>query len=291
MGEQRRDSGLDLRGPGLHDSSTYLTNEPRGLRMDLAGRTALVTGGAVRIGAAICRYLADQGCNVVVHYDRSAEEAEDLSAELKGTGVNSWARQCHFSGGRDEGKFLDEVFAETGGISFLINNAAVFRKGLLVDFSVDDVLSELSANLLSPMLLTRRLAQLLGTPEEGQGAVDSRNSVCRVLGKVINVLDRRIATNECGCIPYLVSKKALADFTRSAALELAPKITVNGVAPGAILPPPGANEDYIYDAAGNIPLKCKCSPEDVAESIGFLLRSDFVTGQVVFVDGGQHLAG
>jgi NAD(P)-dependent dehydrogenase (short-subunit alcohol dehydrogenase family) len=259
--------------------------------MDLVGRTALVTGGAVRIGAAICRYLAVEGCNVVIHYDRSAAEAERLSGELKEAGVNSWAMQCHFSGGKADSEFLNAVLIETGGISVLINNAAVFRKDRLVDVTEDDLLGELNTNLLSPILLTRRFAQLLSNDDPDHGSEDAADRPGKVVGKVVNILDRRIATNESGCIPYLLSKKALADFTRSAALELAPAVTVNGVAPGAILPPPGSGDDYLYDAAGDVPLECNCTPGDVAGAVGFLLKSDFVTGQVVFVDGGQHLAG
>jgi len=255
--------------------------------MNLAGQTALVTGGAVRIGAEICRYLASERCNVVIHYDRSEAEAKNLAGELREAGVDSWAVPAHFSGGETEKAFMDAVFAEAGGISILINNASVFNKQKLVDVTEDGLLAEINANLLSPMLLTRRFAQILLNSVEGNKGYDEK----RVTGKVVNMLDRRVASDEAGCIPYLVSKKALAAFTRSAAVELAPSITVNGVAPGAVLPPPGAGDDYVYDAAGEVPLGCDCTPADVAASVGFLLKSDFVTGQIVFVDGGQHLVG
>jgi len=110
-------------------------------------------------------------------------------------------------------------------------------------------------------------------------------------GKVINLLDRRIESDDPTCLPYLLSKKALAAFTRSAALELAPGITVNAVAPGAVLPPPGKGAQYLHDRSGRVPLKRRVKPSDVAEAVVALLRLDAVTGQIVFVDGGQHLLG
>jgi NAD(P)-dependent dehydrogenase (short-subunit alcohol dehydrogenase family) len=136
------------------------------------------------------------------------------------------------------------------------------------------------------MLLTRRFAERLlarrapGAPHASRGAL---------LGRIVNLLDRRVAHHEAGCVPYLVSKKALAEFTCSAAIELAPEFAVNGVAPGAVLPPPGKGDDTLWDAAGPVPLNARCRPEDVAEAVAWLLESDVVTGQIVYVDGGQHL--
>jgi pteridine reductase len=107
----------------------------------------------------------------------------------------------------------------------------------------------------------------------------------------VNLLDRRVAGNEVGCLPYLLSKKMLAEFTRIAAVELAPSIAVNGVAPGAILPPAGAAPGKTFDLAGPALLRYRCQPQDVARAVTFLLESDGITGQILFVDAGQHLVG
>ena len=108
---------------------------------------------------------------------------------------------------------------------------------------------------------------------------------------MINLLDRRITSLDDSCVPYVLSKKSLAEFTRIAALELAPRITVNAVAPGAVLPPPGKGKAYLKDNAGPIPLGRLVKPEEVAAAVVFLLKSESVTGQTVFVDGGQNLLG
>ena len=107
----------------------------------------------------------------------------------------------------------------------------------------------------------------------------------------MNLLDRRIACNDTTCTPYSISKKGLEDLTQLAALEYAPRITVNAVAPGPILPPPDRLVESIYELAGKIPLEQLPTPEYIAEAALFLLQAESITGQTIFVDGGQHLLG
>ena len=135
----------------------------------------------------------------------------------------------------------------------------------------DKLLAEFWPNLFAPMLLTRAFAR------------QSKR------GKIINLLDRRIAGHETDCVPYLLTKKALAELTQLAAREFAPRFTVNGVAPGAVLPPPGKGTEYLRDLAGPVPLQKQITPADVAAAVLALLQADAVTGQIYFVDGGQHL--
>lgn len=241
--------------------------------MNVAGRTALVTGGAVRIGRAICEALADRGCNVVVHYHKSQNEAAELVSVLRTRGVESFAVAGDLTLEQTCQRVIEEARSETGALDILVNNASVFRKDSLLEASEDKVLQEIKTNLLAPLALMRAFAAQTGR------------------GRIVSLLDRRIAGHEAGCIPYLVSKKALAELTLSAALELAPAITVNAVAPGAVLPPPGKGDDYMRDHAGRVPLGIKVTPQDVARAVVFLLENDAITGQVIFVDGGQHLLG
>ena len=249
--------------------------------MNLKMSTALVTGGAVRIGRAICEALADRGCSVVVHYNHSAAPAKALCRDLERRGVRAFAVQGDLGTGAGCEKVLREARRKAGTVNVLINNAAVFHKDTIGSMTEAKLLSELRVNLLAPMTLTQAFAQAIAAGERGSP----------MGGKVINLLDRRIAGNDPSCVPYLLSKKMLAEFTRSAALELAPRITVNGVAPGAILPPPGKGAGRVRDLAGQSPLKRRCTPAEVAAAVVFLLESDAITGQIVFVDGGQHLAG
>lgn len=236
--------------------------------MTLKGKVALVTGGAVRIGAAICRALAAEGAKVVVHCRRSKAEAMVLAREIHGFVVPSDLNSepaCE--------QLVEQAVRKAGRLHILVNNAAVFHKDSLRTVSGQKLLDEFWPNLFAPILLMRAFA------------AQTRR------GKVINLLDRRITNLDTSRLPYVLAKKALAEATRLAALELAPGITVNAVAPGAVLPPPGKGMNYLRDKAGPVPLKRQVTPEEIAEAVIFLLRSDAVTGQIVFVDGGQNLLG
>ena len=277
--------------------------------MTLKGSTALVTGGAVRIGRAVCEALAAEGCRVVVHYHRSAAAAKTLAAELSARGVAAFTVHGQLATERDCARVLEATWRRAGRLNILINNASVFHKDALLAATERKLLAEFRLNALVPVMLTRAFALKVGERDSGCKIQDAG---CKVAAKIVNLLDRRIAGTEIGCLPYLLSKKVLAEFTRVAALELAPHITVNGVAPGAILPPrkpedrgrlalrslgeAGRSEDgetgrRVWDYAGRVPLERQCTPEEVAAAVIFLLQSDAITGQTIFVDGGQHLLG
>ena len=243
-------------------------------------RRALVTGGAVRIGAAICRVLARVGCVVVVHYRQSAEAAEALVDALKGMGGNAWAVQGELESIAGCDALFDAAVEAAGGpLTVLVNNASLFNKERLTSSTAESTAREFNVNFFAPMHLIRRLGCMCAECPVGSQAC------------VVNLLDRRITGYEGGCTPYLLSKKSLAELTRVLAVELAPGVRVNGVAPGAILPPPGEGDDYLLDRAGTIPLRCQCTPESVADAVAYLIEAPTVTGQIIYVDGGQHLLG
>ena len=227
----------------------------------LAGKSALVTGGSRRIGAAICRELAARGAGVVVHYRHAEAEAIALNRVLK-HGVFS------VRGDLADPQEREWVFREAaewmGRVDILVNNAAAFAR----DGEVDP--AELRAvNVDAPLDLARRVAAQAGG------------------GCVIHVLDSRIARPEAGPFrAYAATKRELADSVARLAREWAPRTRVNGVAPGPVLAPEGVRE-----AAGDLPLGRRPTPEDVANAVAFLAESESVTGQILFVDGGQHLAG
>lgn len=245
--------------------------------MKLEGKTALVTGGAVRIGRAICEALSSAGCRVVVHYDQSRAQALALVRELRARGGDARAVRAHLSGEPDCVRLIEQAARPAGTLDILVNNAAVFHKTDLRSSTEAMLLAELRVNALVPILLTRAFV----------ARVRRRGAMPR--GKIVNLLDRRVSGVEAGCVPYLLSKKLLAEFTRIAALELAPAITVNGVAPGPVLPPPGRVGRRVREAAGRVPLGRRVLPSEVAAAVVCLLQSDAVTGQILFVDGGQNL--
>ena len=258
--------------------------------MNLGSCTALVTGGAIRIGRAICEALADRGCGVIVHYQRSAGEAESLVHLLRDRGGRAFRMQGALESERGAAGLVDEAWSAAGGFNILVNNASVFNKDALPDVTEEKLIGDFRVNLLAPMVLTRAFAARVRRAGAGEDGGP-------IAGKIVNLLDRRIAGLDTQCIPYVLSKKALAEFTRLAALELAPSITVNGVAPGAILPPSTrrpagqGSSGTISDLAGPAPLRHACTPADVARAVVFLLEEDAITGQVLYVDAGQHLLG
>jgi len=239
--------------------------------MKLQSRKILVTGAALRIGRAIVLRLAEEGADVVVHYNTSAGPAQDLAGVLEAQGRRAWTLQGDLSTEEACRRVMEQAVALTGGVDVLINNASVFGKQTLEESGMEAVMGEYWTNFFAPLQLMRFFA--------------SQNRT----GAIVNMLDRRITSLDAACVPYLLAKKSLAELTRVAALHWAPRIRVNGVAPGAILPPPGKDGTYLKDHAGRIPLDMLCSPEDVAEAVYFTLISPAMTGQVVYVDGGQHL--
>lgn len=241
--------------------------------MNLRGKTALVTGGAVRIGKAVCEALAAEGCHVVIHCSRSVESAQQLASSLRKRDVKAWVVKEAIDSESDCRSLMASAMRVAGPLDILVNNAAVFHKNRLKAVTEKKLMVEFGINLFAPILLTRMFAE-----QADKGAV-------------VNLLDRRIKANDVECLPYSLSKKALAAFTEEAALALAPDITVNAVAPGPVLPPPGKGSQYLFERAGRIPLKCRITPQDIADGVVQLLRLEGVTGQTLFMDGGQHLLG
>ena len=226
----------------------------------LQGKTALVTGGSRRIGAAICRELAARGAGVVVHYRQSEAEAIAMNRVLK-HGV--FSVRGDLANPQEREWIFREAAEWMGRVDILVNNAALFARDGEIDAAV---LREV--NVAAPLDLSARVAAQAGG------------------GCVINVLDSRIARTEAGLFrAYAATKRELAETVARLAREWAPRTRVNGVAPGPVLVPEGVRE-----AAGEIPLDRRPTPEDVARAVAFLAESSAVTGQILFVDGGQHLA-
>lgn len=239
--------------------------------MELGGKRALVTGGAVRIGRGIVQALAGEGVETVIHCCRSVSEAEALREEIVAGGGKAHVVCGDLDSERVCRQVVSEAQEAAGGLDLLVNNASTFALHPLRDVTEARLLNAFWSNLFAPVLLTRFFAELATS------------------GAVVNLLDRRITSDDPACVPYLLAKKALADFTRVAAIDLAPDIRVNGVAPGAVLPPPGEDEAYLADRAGAAPLRRRCTVEDVASAVLHLLKNEAMTGQVLYIDGGQHL--
>ncbi len=237
----------------------------------LAGKTALVTGAARRIGRAVSLALAASGSNVVLHHSRSVVEAEALASELARLGVRATALGADLGDPDQLESLVARAEGRAGHLDVLINNASVFEPETVEAAVLERLVRDVKVNAWAPFALTRAFARRAGR------------------GRVVNLLDARVAGLDLAHVGYILSKHLLEALTRMTAVAFAPGLTVNAVAPGLILPPPGQDEAYLARLARDLPLKRHGGPEDVTRAVLFLLESDFVTGQVVFVDGGWHL--
>jgi len=237
----------------------------------LKGRTALVTGAARRIGREISLALADAGVNIVAHYRQSTNQAEELRKELAARGSKAWLIAADFEDADETQRLFSRVLHMAGPVDILINSASIFLPDTIRDMDFAGLMRSIQVNAWAPFILCREFAV----------NVDH--------GKIVNLLDSRIVGFDRSHAAYSLSKRTFAAMTEMMAVEFAPGITVNGVAPGLILPPPGKDQRYLEDLAENVPLKRHGNAGDITDAVLYLLGSDFVTGQVMFVDGGRHL--
>lgn len=239
----------------------------------IKGKSALITGGAKRLGRAISLSLASCGANIIIHYGKSQEEAIELAEEIKEYGVNSWTVSGDLNKVSEVENVFDEALKLESPIQILINNASIFDKSDLYSFTIEELNDNIQVNAMSPLLLSRKLAMQ---------KLDSA---------IINLLDTRITEYDKTHVAYHLSKRMLFDLTKMMALEFAPLTRVNAIAPGLILPPSGQDLSYLEKLAPTNPLNSIGGPEEITKAVIFLLESTFITGQVIFVDGGYHLKG
>lgn len=243
--------------------------------MDLTGKVALVTGGAVRVGRAVSLALAAAGCDLFVHYGRSAESAAATRREAEALGVRVGLHAADLADPEAAVGVVRAARREMGRVDILVNSAGVFAAGDLAETTLAVWERQFAVNLRTPFLLSREL--VAGLEPDGRA-------------RIVNILDARIFRPAGDHFAYRLSKSALHAMTGDLARALAPRVTVNAVAPGAILPPPGEAPGYLARlAAERVPLGVHGSPEQVAESVLHLLRGDFLTGVTIRLDGGEFL--
>ncbi|MBU1226493.1 MAG: SDR family oxidoreductase [Actinobacteria bacterium] len=241
--------------------------------MELSGTTALVTGGAHRVGRGIALALAEAGCDLVLHYRSSAGAARETADEIEAMG----RRVALVGADLSEPSAAAAIVAGAGELApvrVLVNSAAVFATDSLTGVTPEGWRQTLDVNLTGPVFLTQAFAAAL--PADLGGAV-------------VNVTDWRTARPYSDHFSYIVAKGAINTFTAAAAEHLAPRIRVNAVALGAILPPPGRDSAYLKALAKEIPLRRVGDPGLVAATVLHLLGNDFITGEIVRIDGGAHL--
>jgi len=241
--------------------------------MELAGRTAIVTGGAVRVGRAITLALAAAGVDVFIHYNRSAAPAEATAEEARALGVRASIGSVDLSDPARAPELVAMAAAALDPPTILVNSASGFPEDQLETLDVAAWRRTQDLTLGAPIFLTQAFAHAL----EGD------------TGAVVNITDVRTLRPYRRHFSYIVAKGGVDTFTRAAALALAPRIRVNAVALGVILPPPGEDAAYADALAAELPMRRAGGTVPVTDAVVFLLRNDFVTGEIVRVDGGAHL--
>ncbi|MBN1134959.1 MAG: SDR family oxidoreductase [Anaerolineae bacterium] len=242
--------------------------------MELDGKVAIVTGGAVRLGRTLALALAEQGVRVGVHYGSSASHARTAVEAIKAMGSNAVAIQADLSQPGGAQSVVERAAAHLGQVDILVNSAAIFEPGNWDDTTEASWDRHFAINLKSPFFLSQAFAAQLGRQRAGH---------------IVNIADWRGARPGPDYVAYTLTKAAVIAMTRSLALALAPNIQVNAIAPGLILPPPGQDQAYLESKANQVPARRVGSPQEIANAMIFLLRSDFVTGDLIFVTGGEHL--
>lgn len=237
----------------------------------LHGKTVLITGAAHRIGRSLALTCAHAGGNVIIHYHTSQTDAQSLQEEIATLGRKAWCLRADLQDPQETAGLMDAA-AALSPLFALVNNASIFENLSLQQTRLEDWERHLTMNLTAPFLLSQSFARHLQT--EG--------------GCIVNLLDWRALRPGADHFPYTVSKAALAALTESLAAALAPRITVNGLALGAILPPSGGgNLDGIIE---KVPARRWGGLEDVGSALLFLLTgAPYVTGEIIHVDGGRHL--
>jgi NAD(P)-dependent dehydrogenase (short-subunit alcohol dehydrogenase family) len=236
-------------------------------------KTALITGAAKRLGKEMSLYLGSLGWNVAMHYNSSETEANlfrnELHASFPGQQFELFKADL---GQTDEvEQLLPRVIEKMGTVDLLINNASVFEPARFSTTPTELLDRQMNVNFKAPFILTRYFAQ------------------CCKSGLIINFIDTRIVSNKSNYAAYTLSKKALWEMTKMAALEFGPDIRINAIAPGLTLPPEDKGEEYLWKLAENIAMKRPGGSKPILSSLDYILNNEYLTGQLLFCDGGENL--
>lgn len=241
--------------------------------MELRGRTALVTGAAVRVGRAIALALVDRGMRVAVHYAGSRDGAEEVVATIRGKGGDARPFQADLTRADAPERLVADVVAAFGTLDVLVNSAAVMERTPVGEVTTAAWDAMFALNLRAPFFLSQAAAPHLA----------------RARGAIVNMADLAALETWPAYVPHGITKAGIVQMTRALARVLAPDVRVNAIAPGTVLLPDGwtqADEDRLR---ATTPLARTGSPDDVVLALNYLLDADYVTGDVVIVDGGRHV--
>jgi NAD(P)-dependent dehydrogenase (short-subunit alcohol dehydrogenase family) len=241
--------------------------------MNIDNRTILITGAAQRVGRIIALTLAERGAHIAFTYLDDSEPWRQTLAEIKALGVQALALPLNVLHPEQPKQVVDQVVERFGRLDVLLNNASVWLSDPFLDISYDAWRAALDVNLTGPFLCAQAAAP---------------HMLARGEGVILNITDLSAFEPWPNFIAHSVSKAAIMALTRQLALELAPTVRVNAVAPGPVLPPTDYSPERIARTADKTLLGRWGTPQDVAEAVLYFVRADYVTGNILFIDGGER---
>lgn len=236
----------------------------------MSPKSAIITGGAHRLGRSICLGLADMGYHIVLHYGSSKAEAQDTKKQIEEKGVQCQLVSLDLSKANAGPTLFDRINPDFR-VEVLVNSASIFQPSGFDNESEDLLDLHYKINFRSPYSLLKSFVNRYKS------------------GHIINILDTKVAHHKTDHLDYLITKKALRDLTKMAAVSCGPEFRVNGIAPGLILPPAGEDHSYLENKAKDIPLQSVGDPGQIQKAVRYLVKNPFLTGQILYIDGGEHL--
>ena len=238
----------------------------------MKAKKIIITGGATRIGAAIAKSLVGDDVQITLHYNKSGKEAQKLKRELENYGSEVFLIKADLSIASQAKRIIPFAYKMMKGLDCLINNASIFEKDDLINFSEKKFNKHINVNLQAPAILTQNFKKHLRSKK----------------GNVINIIDQRIFKLTPFFFSYTLSKTGLQTLTKTSAMKLAPSIRVNGVAPGPTIKNKRQSDNHFKKQYLATPLKQQVDVEEICNAVDFFIKNSSITGQVLAIDSGQN---
>jgi NAD(P)-dependent dehydrogenase (short-subunit alcohol dehydrogenase family) len=243
--------------------------------MELSGKTALITGSAIRLGWAISLALAEKGCNLILHYHYSVDDVHELLEQVSKKNISATLIKADLTDENESFSLFTKILESVHHVDILVNNAGIYLDGNALQTTKDIWDKQFMLNLRTPFILSQEFARQLpeGLP-----------------GRILNISDAKVLRPKPDHFAYRLTKSSMNEMTKMLAKELAPNITVNAIAPGLILPLAGREAIPLQNSTvSRIPLQRLGGLETVAMNAIHILEQDFMTGQIIALDGGEFL--
>jgi NAD(P)-dependent dehydrogenase (short-subunit alcohol dehydrogenase family) len=241
----------------------------------MKNKNLLITGAATRVGKAIALHFAERGWNIALHYFRSSSKAKKLKKIIEQNWVKVALIKADLKNSKQTEKIVSLARKKLGTINCLVNNAALFEKDDIANFTTKSWNNHLNINLLAPTILTKQFA---------------KQASKKTISNIINIIDQRIFNLTPFFMSYTISKSGLQTLTKTMAMRLGPNIKVNAIAPGPTIKSKKQTDKHFKNQVRFTLLKKSVRSEDICDTVEFLINNNSVTGQIIAVDSGQNLS-